>query len=95
MIDENLDSKFDGEMPKNEKSDKWHDTLRLLQWLIPDLFAFFGVLDKVFGWGYADTISIIVSALVGLLGNIAQHSSKTFFRTKSIVDKVVPDTEEL
>jgi len=93
MIDENLDSKYDGEMPNNEKSDKLHDTLRLLQWLIPDLFAFFGVLDKVFGWGYADTVSIIVSALVGLIGNIAQHSSKTFFRTRKIVNKLTEEEE--
>lgn len=88
MIDENLDSKYDGEMPNNEKSDKLHDTLRLLQWLIPELFAFYGVLDKVFGWGYVDVASTIVSALVGLIGNIAQHSSKTFFSTRKIVNKL-------
>lgn len=76
-------------------SDKMHDILRTLQWLIPDLFAFYGVLDKVFGWGKVDTVGIIVSALVGLLGSIAQHSSKTYFDTRDIVDKVVPDTEEL
>ena len=76
-------------------SDKIHNLLRTLQWLIPDLFVFYGVLDKVFGWGYVGTVEMIVSALVGLIGSIAQHSSKTYFDTKSIVDKVVPDTEEL
>lgn len=76
-------------------SNKMHDILRTLQWLIPDLFAFYGVLDKVFGWGMVDTIEILVSALVGLLGSIAQHSSKTYFDTRDIVDRVVPDTEEL
>ena len=85
MIDENMDSKYDGKEP--EKKINWHDVLRVLQWLIPELFAFYGVLDKVFGWGYADTLSTIVSALVGLIGNVAQHSSKTFFSTKTIVDK--------
>ena len=75
-------------------SKKAHDILRTLQWLIPDLFAFYGILDKVFGWGMVDTIEIIVSAFVGLLGNIAQHSSDTYFDTRDIVDKVVPDTEE-
>lgn len=76
-------------------SDKMHNLLRTLQWLIPDLFAFYGVLDRIFGWGQVDTIGIIVSAFVGLLGSIAQHSSKTYFDTRDIVDKVVPDTEEL
>lgn len=73
---------------------KMHDLLRMLQWLIPDLFTFYGVLDKVFGWGYVDTVGIIVSAFVGLIGSIAQHSSKTYFDTREIVDKVAPDTEE-
>ena len=85
MIDENMDSKYDGKEP--EKKMSLHDVLRMLQWLIPELFAFYGILDKIFGWGYADTLSTIVSALVGLLGNMAQHSSKTFFATKAIVDK--------
>lgn len=67
-------------------SDKLHDILRTLQWLVPDLFAFFGVLDKVFGWGLVDTVGIIVSAFVGLLGSIAQHSSKTYFDTHDIVE---------
>lgn len=68
-------------------SDKAHKILRTLQWLIPDLFAFYGVLDKVFGWGLVDTVGIIVSAFVGLLGSIAQHSSKTYFETKEIIEK--------
>ena len=77
-----------------EKKINWHDILRMLQWLIPELFAFYGVLDKIFGWGYADTLSTIVSALVGLLGNMAQHSSKTFFATKAIVEKHLTTKEK-
>lgn len=68
-------------------SDKMHKILRTLQWLIPELFVFYGALDKVFGWGLVDTVEIIVAALVGLIGNIAQHSSKTYFDGKEIVDK--------
>ena len=67
-------------------SEKMHNILRTLQWLIPDLFAFYGVLDKVFGWGQVDTVGIIVSAFVGLLGSIAQHSSRTYFENHDIVE---------
>lgn len=68
-------------------SDKMHKILRTLQWLIPDLLAFYGILDGVFGWGLMDTVETVVFAFVGLLGNIAQHSSNTYFETKEIVDK--------
>ena len=74
-------------------SDKAHKILRTLQWIIPDLFAFYGVLDGVFGWGLVDTVETVVFAFVGLLGNIAQHSSKTYFDTKTIVDKVYGDAD--
>lgn len=68
-------------------NEKMHKILRTLQWLIPDLLAFYGILDGVFGWGLMDTVETVVFAFVGLLGNIAQHSSNTYFETKEIVDK--------
>lgn len=67
-------------------SDKVFKILRKLQWIIPDLYAFYGVLDAIFGWGYAKPIGTIVSALVGLLGNIIQHSSDKFFESHAIID---------
>lgn len=72
-------------------SNKLHDILRTLQWLIPALVSFFGVLDKVFGWGVAGTMETIASGLMALIGVIAQHSSHEYFSTKTIVTKILPD----
>ena len=72
---------------------KLHDILRTLQWLIPALVTFFGVLDKVFGWGMFGTVEMIASGLVALIGVIAQHSSHEYFGTKTIVTKILPDKE--
>lgn len=74
-------------------SSKLHDILRTLQWLIPALVAFFGVLDKAFGWGVFGTVEMIASGLVALIGVIAQHSSHDYFSTKTIVNKILPDKE--
>lgn len=68
-------------------NDKFHDLLRLLQWLIPALVTFFGVLDGVFNWGVIGTVETIASAVVALIGTIAQHSSKSYFADKDIVGK--------
>ena len=67
-------------------SSKAHDILRTLQWLIPALVTFFGVLDKVFGWGLIGTVETIASALVTLIGTIAQHSSATYFKDKVVIN---------
>ena len=75
-------------------SDKMHDILRTLQWLIPAVVTLYGVLDKVFGWGMIGDVETIASAIVAFIGAIAEHSSKTYFRTKTIVDKIEPDAEE-
>ena len=65
---------------------KTHDLLRTLQWLIPALVTFFGVLDSVFQWGYIGVVETIASGLVTLIGRIAENSSKTYFSDKVIID---------
>lgn len=72
---------------------KIHDALRVLQWLIPALVTFFGVLDKALCWGVFGTVEMIASGLVALIGVIAQHSSHEYFGTKTIVTKILPDKE--
>lgn len=74
-------------------SDKLHDLLRTLQWLIPAVVTLFGAFDKAFGWGIIGTVETLASAVVAFIGVIAQHSSATYFSTKSIVTKIVPDEE--
>lgn len=75
-------------------SDKMHNLLRTLQWLIPAVVTLYGVFDSVFGWGLIGKVETIASAVVAFIGVIAQHSSAVFFSTKDIVTKCVPDTEE-
>lgn len=68
-------------------SEKMFKLLRTLQWLIPALCTFYGVLDSVFGWQTFGAVETIVSALVALIGTIAQHSSDQYFSDKEIVTK--------
>lgn len=74
-------------------SNKLHDILRTLQWLIPALVAFFGVLDKAFSLGVFGTVEMIASGFVALIGVIAQHSSHTYFDTKTIITKITQDKD--
>ena len=80
-------------------SDKLHDLLRELQWLIPAVITLYGVIDGVLGLGYIGKVETIGAAIVAFIGVIVQHDSKTYFDTKDIVDKVVedhdPESEEL
>lgn len=72
-------------------SNKLHDFLRNLQWFIPAVVTLLGAFDKAFGWGIIGTVETLASAVVAFIGVIAQHSSATYFSTKTIVTKVVPD----
>lgn len=74
-------------------TNKLHDILRTLQWLIPAVVTLLGAFDKAFGWGIIGTVETLASAVVAFIGVIAQHSSATYFSTKSIVTKIVPDEE--
>ncbi len=75
-------------------TNKQYDILRLLQWLIPALVTLFGAFDKAFGWGVIGTVETLASAVVAFIGVVAQHSSATYFSTKTIVTKILPDKED-
>lgn len=74
-------------------SNKLHDLLRTMQWLLPALVTLFGAFDKVFGWGLIGIVETIGSAVVAFIGIVAQHSSAEYFSTKTIVTKILPDKE--
>lgn len=74
-------------------SDKMHNTLRMLQWLIPAVVTLFGAFDTAFGWGVVGTVETLASAVVTFIGVLAQHSSNAYFSTKTIVTKILPDKE--
>lgn len=73
---------------------KTHNLLRTLQWLIPAIVTLYGVVDSVAGWNLIGPIEKVASAVVAFIGVLAQHSSKVYFDTRDIVDKVVPDKED-
>lgn len=74
-------------------SNKLHDILRTLQWLIPALMTLYGAFDEVFGWGLMGMVETLGAAVVAFIGVLAQHSSHQYFETKSIVTKILPDKE--
>ena len=74
-------------------SKKQHDFLRLLQLIIPDLASLYGVLDVAFGWGHISVVEACVPIIISIISHIAQASSNTYFSTKSIVTKILPDKE--
>ena len=75
-------------------SKKLHDSLRFLQWFIPALTTFYGVIDKVFSIGVTDIIMTISAGAVAFIGVCLEHDSDEYFSTRSIVTKIVPDEEE-
>ena len=74
-------------------SNRLHDLLRTLQWLIPAVIALYGTIDAAFGIGVIGIVETIGSAVVTFIGIVAQHSSAEYFATKSIVTKILPDRE--
>lgn len=74
-------------------SNKMHDILRTLQWLIPAVVTLYGAFDTAFGWGVVGTVETLASAVITFIGIVAQHSSSKYFETKSIVTKILPDKE--
>lgn len=77
-------------------SKKLHDSLRFLQWFIPALTTFYGVIDKVFNIGVADIVMTISAGAVAFVGVCLEHDSAEFFSTRSIVTKIEPDhTDEV
>lgn len=72
-------------------TNRFHDILRTLQWLIPALATLYAALDRVFGWGYIAPVETIAAAVVAFLGVVAQHSSAVYFEGKDIVDRETGD----
>ena len=66
-------------------SGKLHDALRFLQWFVPALATFYGVLDKAFGWGLMPIVATIVSGFVTFIGVCVEHDSELYFADKNIV----------
>ena len=64
--------------------DKIYD---LLKWIvlivIPAVVTFYAVLDKLFNWGYAETVTVISAALCACIGSILGISTAEYNKSKS------------
>lgn len=62
-------------------SDRTFDTLKwLVVIVIPAVTTFYAVLDKLFGWGLAETVTTISAALCTCIGAIVGVSSVTYYK---------------
>lgn len=74
-------------------TNKQFDILRLLQVVIPDLAALYCVLDRTFGWGQVSLVEACVPVVLAIIGHVAKYFSDSYFSTKTIVTKILPDKE--
>lgn len=69
------------------------DYLRLLQLIIPDIAALYCILDRTFGWGQVSLVEACVPVVLAIIGHVAKYLSDSYFSTKTIVTKILPDKE--
>lgn len=75
---------------------KTYDILKYIaQIVLPALATLYVTIAGIWGLPYAEAISGTIMAVDFCLGAVLKISSDQFFSTRDIVDKVVPDTEEL
>lgn len=74
---------------------KTHDILRKLQLIFAALGGSLGILSAAIDLGRVGIIATAaLSAAAYFVGQLAESDSKEYFDTRTIVDKVEPDTEE-
>lgn len=62
-------------------SDKLYDTLKwLVVIVVPALTTFYAVLDRLFGWGYAEIVTTISAAACTCIGAIVGISSASYYK---------------
>ena len=77
-------------------SGKTYDFLKYLaQIVLPALATLYVTIAGIWELPYAEAVSGTIMAVDFCLGALLKVSSDEYFSTRDIVDKVVPDTEEL
>lgn len=77
-------------------SNKAYDILKYIaQIALPAIATLYVTIAGIWGLPYAEAISGTIMAVDFCLGTLLKISSDKFFDTRDIVDKVVPDTEDL
>lgn len=76
-------------------SEKTHDLMRKLQLIFAAAGGALGILAAAVDLGRVGVIcTAVLSAAAYFVGQLAENDSSEYFSTKSIVTKVVDDTEE-
>lgn len=65
---------------------KLHDILRVLQWILPALGALYAALADIWGLPAADKIVGTIAAVVAFIGVCLEYDSKRYFTDKIIVE---------
>lgn len=77
-------------------SGKLYDFLKYVaQIVLPGLATLYVTIAGIWGLPYAEAISGTIMAVDFFLGALLKISSDQYFSTRQIIDKVMPDTEEL
>ena len=77
-------------------SGKTYDFLKYIaQIVLPALATLYVTIAGIWWLPYAEAVSGTIMAVDFCLGALLKVSSDEYFSTRDIVDKVVPDTEEL
>ena len=75
---------------------KTYDFLKYLaQIVLPALATLYVTIAGIWDLPYAEAISGTIMAVDFFLGALLKISSDQYFSTRQIIDKVLPDTEEL
>lgn len=76
-------------------SGKTYDFLKYLaQIVLPALATLYVTIAGIWGLPYAEAISGTIMAVDFCLGTLLKISSDEYFKTREIIEKVAPDTEE-
>lgn len=73
---------------KMKLSDRAYDILKwIVMIVIPALTTFYVVLDKTFGWGYAEIVSTISAAFCACVGTILGISTAEYYKEKKKLEE--------
>lgn len=72
---------------KLEFNDKVYDVLKWLCLIcLPAASALYAALDKTFGWGYAETVTVVIAAVQTFIGTLIGVSTAAYREKEAEAD---------
>lgn len=69
-------------------SDEVYDILKwIVMIVIPAVTTFYVVLDKAFGWGYAELVATISAAFCTMVGTVLGISTAEYYKDKKKIEE--------